>query len=196
MNRQYVSDQTRMPQQRKQPRTLQQKKAVTSKHRSQSKLQPQLARLGGQTLTSQSVASTPDYESRRGEAGLAINQPATPAETSISTITGAGQQFNAFRVNEQSSLESYKQTMNFKLKDDIFRKLKFITNDAMMEFSMDRLSICQYICSEMHITGGNQGQFWMTVKDTVKRMVEKQRTNATSACKRAFQGKIQWTLLV
>ncbi len=79
--------------------------------------------------------------------------------------------------------------MGFKLKDDIFRNLKFVTNDSMMEFSMDEFSLCQYICKEMHITGAQQGAFWTAVKDTVKRMIEKQRTNATSGCKRAFQGK-------
>jgi hypothetical protein len=54
---------------------------------------------------------------------------------------------------------------------------------------MDQFSLCQYICKEMHITGAQQGAFWTAVKDTVKRMIEKQRTNATSGCKRAFQGK-------
>ena len=58
---------------------------------------------------------------------------------------------------------------------------------------MDQHSLCQYICKEMHITGAQQGAFWTAVKDTVKRMIEKQRTNATSGCKRAFQGKLKET---
>jgi homoaconitase/3-isopropylmalate dehydratase large subunit len=48
----------------------------------------------------------------------------------------------------------------------------------------------------MHITGTQQGAFWTAVKDTVKRMIEKQRTNATSGCKKAFQGKFNRNLSV
>ncbi len=78
-------------------------------------------------------------------------------------------------MDEQSSLESYKQTMGIsKLKDNIFRNLKFITNDAIMEFSMDEQSLCQYICYEMHVTGAQQCSFWTTVKDIAKQMIENQ----------------------
>jgi hypothetical protein len=41
----------------------------------------------------------------------------------------------------------------------------FITNDAMMGFSMDPRSLCQYICSEIHIRGGLQGEFWQSTRD-------------------------------
>jgi hypothetical protein len=43
--------------------------------------------------------------------------PSTPATHSVSTIiAGANEQFNAFRLDEKSSLESYKNTMEYKLK--------------------------------------------------------------------------------
>jgi hypothetical protein len=83
------------------------------------------------------------------------------------------------------------QTMGFKLKADIFCIFKFITNVSQLEFSMDLNSLCQYVCTQMHITGAQQGAFWTAVKDTVKHMIEKQRTNATSGCKQAFQGKFE-----
>jgi len=100
----------------------------------------------------------------------------------VSDLTiGASDNFNAFRANDKSSLESYKHTMGFKLKDDIFRKLTFVTGHSMMESSMDPNSLCQYVCKEMHITGVQQGAFWTAVKDTVKRMIEKQHTFRVSS---------------
>jgi hypothetical protein len=157
-----------------------------------SKLQAHLSNIDGPIVSSRSIVSASNDNGVVPGVGRVVARkiPSTPATQSVSTITaGANEQFNAFRLDEKSSLESYKNTMEYKLKDDIFRKMKFITNDAMMEFSMDPRSLCQYICSEMHITGGMQGEFWRTTRNTVKRMIEKQRTNATSGCKRAFQGK-------
>jgi hypothetical protein len=157
-----------------------------------SKLQPHLSNLPTPTLApARSVASAPVYAPSVLRQGITVNgTPVTPMDNSVSTITNTpGNQFNAFRIDELSSLECYRQTMEHKLKGDVFRKLKFITNDAMMEFSVDQQSLCQYICHQMNMKGPQQGPFWTSVKDTVKRMIEKQRTNATSGCKRSFIGK-------
>ena len=181
-------------QKRKKQRTLHQKGSVAGGGvvTSGSRLTPHLSNIERQNFPSTSVDSSVASHSdrRRARSQLATSIPATPEGNTVSDLTiGVSDKFNAFRVDEKSTLESYKQSMGFKLKDDIFQNLKFVTNDSMMEFSMDRFSLCQYICKEMHITGAQQGAFWTAVKDTVKRMIEKQRTNATSGCKRAFQGK-------
>jgi hypothetical protein len=42
----------------------------------------------------------------------------------------------------------------------------------------------------MNITGPQQGLFWASVKDTVKCMIEKQHTNATSGSKKTFIGRL------
>ena len=158
-----------------------------------SKLNADLSNLTAPALAARTVASAPVYGSGLVTTGMSTNLPLQPypkTAPSLSTITHTpGHQFNAFRIDEMSSLECYRQTMEYKLKSDVFRKLKFITNDAMMEFSVDEYSLCQYICLQMNITGHQQGAFWTSIKDTVKRMIEKQRTNATSGCKRAFIGK-------
>jgi hypothetical protein len=159
-----------------------------------SKLHPSMSNLTVPALAARTVASAPVYGAGLVPTGMSTNlqalQPFPVTAPSLSTITHTpGHQFNAFRIDEQSSLECYRQTMEYKLKSDVFRKLKFITNDAMMEFSVDPYSLCQYICIQMNITGHQQGAFWTSIKDTVKRMIEKQRTNATSGCKRAFIGK-------
>jgi hypothetical protein len=158
-----------------------------------SKLHPGLSNLTVPVLAARTVASAPEYGTALISTGVSTNIPLVPypaTTPSLSTITNTpGHQFNAFRIDEKSSLECYRQTMEYKLKSDVFRKLKFITNDAMMEFSVDQYSLCQYICHQMNIIGHQQGAFWTSIKDTVKRMIEKQRTNATSGCKRAFIGK-------
>ena len=179
---------------RKKNRSLQQRGSVGKGNVvTSSKLSPHLASIDRQHVPSSSVESSVagvSSDRKHGGSRMATSIPATPEGNTVSDITiGASDRFNAFRVNEKSTLESYKQSMSFKLKDDIFRNLKFVTNDSMMEFSMDQYSLCQYVCKEMHITGAQQGAFWTAIKDTVKRMIEKQRTNATSGCKRAFQGK-------
>ena len=180
---------------RKKGRTLQQRGPFESSSSvPPSRLSPHLSnidkvqQLGHRSPVVSSAGSNDRRQQvRSGQAAGTV--VATPGNNTVSDLTiGASDNFNAFRVNEKSSLESYKQTMGFKLKDDIFRKLKFVTGHSMMEFSMDPNSLCQYVCKEMHITGVQQGAFWTAVKDTVKRMIEKQRTNATSGCKRAFQG--------
>lgn len=165
--------------------------SIRNQQSKNSRLQPHLANIDKRTVNSQSIHCEDDNESRSMVSHMVPGAlPSTPATKTISTISaGAGEQFNAFRLDEKSSHESTKQAIEHTVKNDIFRKMKFITSDAMMEFSMCHHSLCQYICATMHITGGRQGQFWALTKNIVKRMIEKQRTNATSGCKRAFQGE-------
>jgi hypothetical protein len=164
-------------------------------HGMASKLNPALSNLMGSSgaaraiASARLVASLPVYGSGRLAMGILTNAPKPDIDRSVSTITNTlGNQFNSFRIDEQSSLACYWQTMEFKLKGDVFRKLKFITNNAMMEFSINPHSLCQYICKQMNITGHQQGPFWTLIKDTVKRMIERQQTTATLGCKRAFIG--------
>jgi hypothetical protein len=178
---------------RKKPRVQLHKPYAPVRAGTTSRLVPHLSNIDRATSSNRSVlvGSVGENDHKRYDATVPTSIPATPAGNTVSDLTDrpSSEQFNAFRVNERSSLESYKQSMGFKLKADIFRILKFITNDSQLEFSMDPNSLCQYVCIHMHITGVQQGTFWTAVKDTVKRMIEKQRTNATSGCKRAFQGK-------
>jgi hypothetical protein len=177
---------------RKKQRVRQQKGYVPIRTVATIRLVPHLSNIDGLSVSNRSVVgSVSGSDHKRLGQRVATSIPATPEGNTVSNLTiwASSEQFNAFRVNEKSSLESYKQTMGFKLKDNIFRNLKFVRNDSQMEFSMDPNSLCQYVCTEMHITGAQQGSFWTAIKDTVKQMIEKQRTNATSGCKRAFQGK-------
>ena len=130
-------------QRRKQPRSLQQKVNVPHGTFSGSRLTPSLSNIDRPTGISRSIVSSTGGNGQPpvGTRVLATSIPATPDEKTVSDLTvGPTDQFNAFRVNEKSSLESYKQTMGFKLKADIFRKLKFVTNDSQMEFSQHQVA--------------------------------------------------------
>ena len=110
-------------------------------------------------------------------------------ETSLSDITSAVEQFNSYRFDETSALRTYKKMITLHLKDDMFRKLKFITSDEKLDFSRQPNSICSYVCTKMRVSNYQWGDYWNMVKKTTKKMIESQRTNATSAIKKGFRGK-------
>jgi hypothetical protein len=54
----------------------------------------------------------------------------------------------------------------------------------MLEFTTNKQSLCGYICTQMHVSADQWGEYWELVKKPTKKMIENQRTNATSAIKR------------
>ena len=79
--------------------------------------------------------------------------------------------------------------MTLHLKDEMFRKLKFITSDDKLDFSRNDNSICGYVCKNMRVSNYQWSDYWNMVKKTTKKMIESQRTNATSAIKKGFRSK-------
>jgi hypothetical protein len=113
----------------------------------------------------------------------------TGSEASVSGITSAADQYNSYRFDEASAMKTYRKMMTLHLKDEMFRGLKFITSDAMLEFSRRSLSLCGYVCTKMRVPDYQWGEYWDLVKHTTKKMIEQQRTNVTSAVKKGFRGK-------
>ena len=109
--------------------------------------------------------------------------------TSASDITSATSQFNSYRFDEASALKTYKKMMSLHLKDEMFRKLKFITSDAMLQYSTQETTLCGYVCTKMRVPDFQWAEYWDLVRQTTKKMIEQQRTNATSAIKKGFRGK-------
>jgi hypothetical protein len=66
----------------------------------------------------------------------------TSNETTVFDITSIAEQFKSYGFDETSALMSYKKMMTLHLKDNMFRKLKYITNDTMLEFWMQEISLC------------------------------------------------------
>jgi hypothetical protein len=91
----------------------------------ESRLQPKLSNLTTLASTSHTVqcavASAPVYGSTLARHGILTNVPFTPVDHLVLTITNTpGNQFNAFRIDKWSSLECHRQTMEHKLKVNVF----------------------------------------------------------------------------
>ena len=149
------------------------------------------AKIVGKSLNSASKhlsASTP-MNQRASIATNVLTVNRITNENSLSDITSAAEQFNSYRFDETSVLRTYKKMMTLHLKDKMFRKLKFITSDDKLDFSTNANSICSYVCTNMRVSSYQWSDYWNMVKKTTKKMIESQRTNATSAIKKGFRGK-------
>jgi hypothetical protein len=111
------------------------------------------------------------------------------SEASISGITSAADQYNSYRFDEMTATKTYKKMMTLHLKDRMFRNLKFISNDSQLEFARSEETICGYVCTQMRVPDFQWGDYWELVRQPTKKMIEQQRTNATSAIKKGFKGK-------
>ncbi len=113
----------------------------------------------------------------------------TVSEASVSGMTSSAERYNLYRFDETAVLKTYKKMLTLHLKDKLFRKLKFITNDEELAFSRNPVSICGFVCTNMRVQNHQWGEYWKLVQHTTKKMIEQQRTNATSAIKKGFKGK-------
>jgi hypothetical protein len=123
------------------------------------------------------------------ETNVATEKRGAGTAASVSDITSAAEQFNNYRFNETAATKTYKKMMTIHLKDEMFGRLKFITKGEDLEFSRNTSSICSYVCTKMRVPDFQWGEYWKLVKQTTKKMIEQQRTNATSAIKKGFKGK-------
>jgi hypothetical protein len=113
----------------------------------------------------------------------------TGSEASVLGITSAADQYSLYHFDESSALKTYKKIMTLHLKDEIFRRLKFITSDTMLEFLRSHKNLCGYVCTKMRVPDYQWGEYWELVRQATKKMIEQQRSNATSAIKKGFKGK-------
>ena len=148
-------------------------------------------RLAGKTFNSQALQSSASMTARAPhdiETNVASGRRGLGTEASVSDITSAADQFNNYRFNETAATKTYKKMMTIHLKDEMFGRLKFITKGEDLEFSRNTSSICSYVCTKMRVPDFQWGEYWDLVRQTTKKMIEQQRTNATSAIKKGFKG--------
>jgi hypothetical protein len=70
------------------------------------------------------------------------NDHQTSNKTTICNIASVAEQSNSYIFDEATALRTYKKMMTLHLKEDMFWKLKFITNHAsMLEFLMQENSL-------------------------------------------------------
>ena len=148
-------------------------------------------RLTGKTFNSQPTQSSVPMTSREPhdiETNVARGRRGLGTETSVSDITSAADQFNNYRFNETAATKTYKKMMTIHLKDEMFGRLKFITKGEDLDFSRNTSTICSYVCTKMRVPDFQWGEYWDLVRQTTKKMIEQQSTNATSAIKKGFKG--------
>ena len=156
----------------------------------------------GQKLLGKSIsvvaARTTSMAMPVGEGRTAIASNAIPSskgtisEASLSGMTSSADRYNLYRFDETAVLKTYKKMLTLHLKDKLFKKLKFITNDEELAFSRNPISICGFVCTNMRVQNHQWGDYWKLVQQTTKKMIEQQRTNATSAIKKGFKGKYEY----
>ena len=119
-----------------------------------------------------------------------VNQPRRMlgSEASISGITSAADQYNSYRFDEITATNIYKKMMTLHLKDKMFRDIKFISSDSQLVFARSPISICGYVCTQMRVPDFQWGDYWDLMRQPTKKMIEHQRTNATTAVKKGFRG--------
>jgi hypothetical protein len=110
------------------------------------------------------------------------------SETSISEITSTADIYNSYRLDEASALKTNKMMMSLHLKDQMFRRMKFITNGSMLVYSNEPATVCGYVCTNMRVPESQWPEYWELMKQPTRKMIEQQRTNATSAIKKGFKG--------
>ena len=154
-------------------------------------------RLPGRTINSIPIQSSVPMTSRGQrdiETNVSSGRQGHATEASVSDITSAADQFNNYRFDETAATKTYKKMMTIHLKDEMFGRLKFITKGEDLEFSRNESTICNYVCTKMRVPGFQWGEYWDLVRQTTKKMIEQQRTNATSAIKKGFKGKLNYEL--
>ena len=148
-------------------------------------------KLAGKALNIQTARTTVPMTSRGPreiESNVESSRRGLGTETSVSDITSAADQFNSYRFNETAATNTYKKMMTIHLKDEMFGRLKFITKGEDLEFSRNTSTICNYMCTNMRVPDFQWGEYWDLVRQTTKKMIEQQRTNATLAIKKGFKG--------
>ena len=77
----------------------------------------------------------------------------------MSDITCAADQFNSYRFDDLTAMKTYKKMMTLHLKDEMFGKMKLITNESELEFLRTHATLCGYVCTKMRVPDYQQGEY-------------------------------------
>ena len=75
------------------------------------------------------------------------------------------------------------------VKKTLFKKYKFITNPADMQYSEKKKSLCQYTCAQLSIPPENRRYFWEYWSRSVEQALSRRRSDVNTGIKLAFLGK-------
>ena len=116
-------------------------------------------------------------------------------DTGMSSVTNPSNATNGKLPNGAAGIEFpvYERRVRDITKKQIFSKLKFITSDTMLQYDTNNKSLCQLVCTLMHITDPEtQKWFWSDkqINRLVSKTLRKKRSDATTCLKKGFMGKL------
>jgi hypothetical protein len=110
--------------------------------------------------------------------------------TMISDITTIPEnQWTKTKHSFENNIEQTTREVDRYTKTGLFKGLKFITERHQMDYSPNCKSICQTVCTKLHIPLDDSFKFWTQYGRLVGVILNRKRADINSAIKRTFIGK-------
>ena len=110
--------------------------------------------------------------------------------TLISEITSQGtNKWNTVRKHFEEDVDKTKREVDRYTKNGLFKKLKFVTERAQMEYDTNTNSICQIVCGKVNVSRDDSFKFWKMYGRSVESILNKKRADVNSSIKRSFIGE-------
>jgi hypothetical protein len=115
---------------------------------------------------------------------VVVSQHATGGSQASSSITGSYQP----RSRGYNPIKESKQ-VEFFVREDLFKKLKFVRDQSEMLYTENENSICQYVCKGLHVDALERHSWWAMEQKAVDTHLNKKRTDVNGTMKKAFIGR-------
>jgi hypothetical protein len=106
------------------------------------------------------------------------------ASQASSSITGS---YHQRRIGYNPIKES--KQVEFFVREDLFKKLKFVRDQSEMLYTDNENSICQYVCKGLHVDASERHSWWALEQKSVDMHLNKKRTDVNGTMKKAFIGR-------
>ena len=111
------------------------------------------------------------------------NTVQTPSE--LETLTPSERWGTNVQDRNHDKARTLRELETF-VKSVLFKAMKFITNEAQLEFSEKKDTLCGYVCDHLHITPTYRYEFWKDHKAKIGEKLNKKRTDVNSAMKKEY----------
>jgi len=105
-------------------------------------------------------------------------------------------ELSAGSTTREKEVYSVKHHVMQTAKRELFRKIKFIVSDKMLDDMVSPHSIACHIFRTLNVPHARKARFWATYRNTVFRTIVDQRSNVMAQIKKAWFGKSQIRMLL
>ena len=138
-----------------------------------------------------SISSRIDKENSPSNAS---DKPDSVPSEVVST-TGGSQASSSFTGSYHQKSIVYNpikesKQVEFFVREDLFKKLKFVRDQTEMLYMDNENSICQYVCKGLHIDASERQGWWVLEQKSVDMHLNKKRTDVNGTMKKAFIGRL------